>query len=204
MDPKSGKIFTASADLTIGVWDPATLLPHFLDGHVWHVQALDVVDGKVPLSSLPSFLALLVFLGSLVFLVFLVRYSNERRSTLPSLAPSFLFPPSLLPFSSFSSLHYLTRLHSWSAQPPTRRCACGTSPASAARTASPITSRTPWSPFRLINVRSSRDRMTRLSRSSILGNRSAEIECQIGTQFVEIRRRLARLGDLDLLRYVEL
>lgn len=47
MAPHLGKIYTASSDLTIGVWDTTTLQPRFLDGHVWHVHAVDVVGEKV-------------------------------------------------------------------------------------------------------------------------------------------------------------
>lgn len=48
MDTTSDKLYTASSDLTIGVWDMANLHhPHYLDGHMWHVQAIDVVGDRV-------------------------------------------------------------------------------------------------------------------------------------------------------------
>jgi len=49
LDTRSGKIFTGSADLTIGVWELANLSKpgRFLDGHTWHVLALDIVDNKL-------------------------------------------------------------------------------------------------------------------------------------------------------------
>jgi len=48
-DPRTNKIFTGSSDLRIGVWDMAALdrAPHFIDGHLGHVLALDVVGDKL-------------------------------------------------------------------------------------------------------------------------------------------------------------
>lgn len=49
MDPRTNKIFTGSSDLTIGVWQMANLAQpaRFLDGHKWHVLALDIVEDKL-------------------------------------------------------------------------------------------------------------------------------------------------------------